>query len=150
LIRWDTVATDVGKAGAFMRTSGEWAGPFTNSMVTAVRGEIPEELRPLRSQRIALSARVRAAGRDVVFIAKTSQGRKELGKFFSPQQVISIDIEDPEILESLNDDTLQIIIEVSGLKEKKDDASGFVQAVPWQIEYLWMTVEGVANFQENP
>lgn len=150
LIRWDAVATDVGKAGAFMRTSGEWAGPFTNSMVTAVKAEIPEELKPIRSQRVSVSARVRAAGRDVVFFAKTAQGRKELGKFFSPQQVITLEIEDSEILNALNDDTLQFIIEVSGLKEKKDDGSGFVQAVPWQIEYLWMTVEGVANFQENP
>jgi hypothetical protein len=149
LIRWDVVDSGVGISGAFMRSTGEWNGPFTNAMTTALKPEIPEEVFPLQCQKVRLATRVRAAGRDVIFSARTKTGKKELGKFFSPQQVIRLDIEDAELLQALNDRSLDLIIEVSGLSEKDDKKSGFVQAVPWQIEYLWMTVDGIANYEEK-
>jgi len=150
LIYWDTVSTEVGASGAFVRSKGEWTGPFTNAMSTGVRPQLPEEIFPLQVAQIRLKSRIRAAGRDVIFFARTSAGKKELGKFFSPQQVITLTLTDKEILEALTRKELNIVIEVSGLKETSDDPKAFVQAVPWQIEYLWMTVEGIANYQENP
>lgn len=151
LIRWNVVSTDVGVSGAFLRSTGEWAGPFTNAMSTGVKPELPDEVFPLKSSKIKLTSRVRAAGRNVTFFARTKSGKKEIGKYFSPQQVIVIELTDPEILAGLDQQELDVIAEVSGLVEKKDgNDPGFVQAVPWQIEYLWMTVEGIANYEEKP
>lgn len=150
LICWDSVSTEVGASGAFLRSKGEWTGPFTNAMSTGVKPQLPEEIFPLQVAQIRLKSRIRAAGRDVTFFARTSSGRKELGKYFSPQQVIALTLTDKKIMEALNRKELDLIIEVSGLKEKSDDPKAIVQAVPWQIEYLWMTVEGIANYQENP
>jgi hypothetical protein len=152
LICWNTVSTDVGVSGAFLRSKGEWTGPFTNPMSTGVTPQLPEEIFPLQSSKIKLASRVRAAGRNVTFSVRTKSGKKEVAKYFSPQQVISIELNDPEVLQALDLRKLDVIVEVSDLVEKKKDAQGqsFVQAVPWQIEYLWMTVEGVANYQEKP
>lgn len=151
MIRWNVVATDVGVSGAFLRSTGEWSGPFTNAMSTGLKPELPEEVFPLQSAKIKLTSRVRAAGRNVTFFARTKSGKIEIGKYFSPQQVISIELTAPEILAGLDQQALDIIVEVSELIEKKDDKDpAFVQAVPWQIEYLWMTVEGIANYEEKP
>lgn len=152
LIRWNIVSTDVGVSGAFLRSKGEWTGPFTNPMSTGVTPLLPEEIFPLQSSKIKLASRVRAAGRNVTISVRTKNGTKEVAKYFSPQQVIRIELNDPEILQAIDLQTLDVIVEVSDLVEKKEDAQGqgFVQAVPWQIEYLWMTVEGIANYQEKP
>ena len=156
LIAWNTVSTAVGVSGAFVRSKGEWTGPFTNPMSTGVKTMLPEEVFQLRSAKIKLASRVRAAGRDVIFYARTKNGIKEIAKYFSPQQVIRIELSDPEFLQALDQHELDVIVEVSELVEKKEKANDsdkdgrFVQAVPWQIEYLWMTVEGIANYQEKP
>jgi hypothetical protein len=150
LIRWDTVATDVGSGGAFLRSTGEWKGPFTNAMSTGVKPQLPVEVYPWQSKKIKLVSRVRAAGRNVVFYARVNGSKRELGSYFSPQQVIRLEISDPELLQALNEQSLEWMIEVSDLREKQERQAGNVQAVPWQIEYLWMTVEGIANYQEKP
>lgn len=153
MITWSPVATDVGTSGAFVRSKGEWTGPFTNPMSTGIKPQLPEEVFPLKSAQVRLASRIRAAGRNVTFYARTKNGKKEIGKSFSPQQVIRLDVTDAEVLEALNRQELDFIVEVSDLveKPKKEDVEkGYVQAVEWQIEYLWITVEGIANYQENP
>jgi hypothetical protein len=148
LIQLDSIVTDVGQSGAFMRTSGEWNGPFTTSMTTGLRVELPQELYPFKSKGIRLVFRIRAPGRDVSVVAIVDDKKIKIGDYSSPQQVIRLDIDDPEILKMLDKKRFDLNIEVSSLKGSGGD-SGMTQAASWQIEYLWVTVEGIANYRET-
>ncbi|MEY4566337.1 MAG: hypothetical protein RLY14_1307, partial [Planctomycetota bacterium] len=148
LIQLDSIVTDVGQSGAFMRTSGEWNGPFTTSMTTGLRVELPQELYPFKSNSIRLVSRIRAPGRDVSVVAIVDGRKIKIGDYSSPQQVIRLDIDNPEILKMLNKKTFDLNIEVSSLKGSGGD-SGMTQAASWQIEYMWVTVEGIANYRET-
>ncbi len=148
LVQLDSIVTDVGQSGAFMRTSGEWNGPFTTSMTTGLRIELPQELYPFKSKVIRLVTRLRAPGRDVSVKAIVDNRKIKIGDYSSPQQVIRLVIDDSEILKTLDQKRFDLNIEVSSLKGAEGD-SGMTQAASWQIEYLWVTVEGIANYRET-